>query len=192
MAISRQKERKGQYTGELGKRLRMEIEARTGGRLRVHFDHAGSESEKTVAHLGERSSRSNALSYIDIAVVEEGSDGAACKGLPRVLLLCEIEEEGARPKKIIGNICNILLADGVQISRRHYALEKTWLVIGVRTKKRGKSEDKTKEIIARVQGRMKAGLISRIIGVYADTHPDLMDAVEKEILEAVSSNCNMG
>lgn len=182
MEMSRQKERDGQYTGDLGKRLKKEIEARTNGRMTVHYDHAGKGSEKIVAHLGEKSSRANALSYVDIAVVEVGGDKAVKGELPRVRLLCEIEEEGARPKKIIGNICNILLADGVQISKRQYALGDTWLVIGIRTKKRGKSEDKSREIIERIQRKMKAGLISTIVGVYADTYEGLMDSVEKVIL----------
>jgi len=183
--MSVQKERNGQFIGELGRRLRDEIKSKTNGRLRVHFDHAGSESEKTIVHLGKKSSRANALSFVDIAVVEAGSNVIGNEESKRVILLCEVEEEGARPKKIIGDLCSILFADGVQISGHHYHLDNTRLIIGIRRNEKGKSEDKAEEVITKIQNRVSAGSISGIVGVYATSHRELMDAVYGEILKSL-------
>jgi len=180
------KERNGQFTGNLGKELRDEIESRTNGRLRVHFDHGGSDSERIIAHLGESSSRANALSYIDIAVVESNGRVVSGRESKRVVLLCEIEEEGARPKKIIGNLCNILFADGVQIHGSHYHLDKTYLLVGVRCSERSKSKDKTQEITARIKNVANRELIADIYSVSASAHPELMDAVRKKICEVTA------
>lgn len=184
--MSVQKERNGQFTGDLGRQLKKKVESKTDRRLTVYFDHAGSGSEKIVAHLGERSSRANALSYVDIAVVEDDSHIIAGKESRKVVLLCEIEEEGARPKKIIGDLCSLLFADGVQISGSHYHLDKTHIIIGIRHNERGKSEDKTRGIIARIQKMNNTESISNIIGVYQSTHQELMDAIERKILEVVA------
>jgi hypothetical protein len=181
--MSAKKERHGQFTQNLGRHLRDAIESRTNGGLRVHFDHGGSESEKIVAHMGEKSSRANALSYIDIAVVEEACNVVLGVESQRVVLLCEVEEEGARPKKIIGNLCNILFANGVQISGSHYHLDKTYVLLGVRCSERSKAEEKTEEIIERVKKIANRELIVDIKGVYGCSCPELMEIVKQEILE---------
>jgi len=168
--MSANKERHGQFTADLGRQLRDEIESRTSGRLRAHFDHGGSDSDRIVTHLGEKSSRANALSYIDVAVVEGDDRVLSDRDSRRVVLLGEIEEEGARPKKIIGNLCNILFADGVQISGSHYYLDKTHLLIGVRCSERNKSREKTQEIVARIKKIADRGLIADIEGVYAGAY----------------------
>jgi hypothetical protein len=183
--MSLQKERNGQFTGELGRILRDEIASKTGGRLRVHFDHAGVGSEKTIVHLGKKSSRANALSFVDIAVVESGGDIIGNEDSKRVVLLCEVEEEGARPKKIIGDLCSVLFADGVQISGHHYHLNNTRLIIGIRRNEKGKSEDKAEEVITKIQNRVSTGSISDIVGVYATSHRELMDALHGEILKSL-------
>ena len=177
------KERKGQFTGNLGKELRNVIESRTNGRLQVHFDHERSDSERIIAHLGESSSRTNALSYIDIAVVESNSRVVSGRESKRIVLLCEIEEEGARPKKIIGNLCNILIADGVQIHGSHYHLDKTYLLVGVRCSERSKSKDKTQEIAARIKKIANRELIADIYTLFAVAHPELMEAVRTKVYE---------
>ncbi len=123
------------------------------------------------------------MSYVDIAVVEGDSRVVSGRKSKRVILLCEVEEEGARPKKIIGNLCNILFADGVQIGGSHYHLDKTHLLIGLRYVEGGKAPEKTEAIIARIKKTSNRKLIADIRGVYGCGYPELMVAVRQKILE---------
>ena len=168
------------YTGALGEELSKYVESRTNGRLLVYFDHGPSRSKKIVAHLGDKPSRANNLSYVDIAVVERIGDPVGRP--PRVVLLCEIEEEGARPKKIVGDLCNLIFAEGLSVGTSIYHLRGTSLLLGIRTAEDSMSEKKANDLIRRIRQWIDHVTIADIKCVNGSTYPVLMDAVRKEVL----------
>lgn len=102
----------GKYTAKLGRRLRERIRL-TGRRdIKVFFDHGKpGESPRIVPYFGEYC-RATTQAFVDIAIVNENTKS--------VIVLCEVEEEGVNPKKVIGDCCNIFISDSVMIGGTPY------------------------------------------------------------------------
>ena len=108
------------------------------------------------------------------------------------LVLCEIEEEGAKPKLVIGDIANIFLAKNVRIKKKDYTLADSKFILGVRV---GKGVRKTKKQYAESKVASIGELVSTIIdkdamnGIKVITVPKpTYEELVKEIEEVI---CNL-
>ena len=179
------KERHGQYTGELGKELYKTLQVdRPELGLKVFFAHRNTADKEiegvpmAVPHLGKRSGRASSLSYVDIAIAK-GTD---------MLILCEAEEEDADPKKIIGDICNILLSDHIGVrGQDSYNFSLGHIILGlkvdsIRSSKPSKAEDLRTLIVNRFQDKKDLKII-----IVTDTNTkEMLRKVRKMIIDILS------
>jgi len=130
----------GIYTGELGYQLYKRYMDTVH---MVYYDHPGNDrnDEPNCSHptpFFNECSNATKLSYVDIAVVNRKRNS--------IELIAEIEESGAEPKKIIGDVVNVILSDQMRIKRKNYNYGDFPLILGVNANPKGKSEEKTKRI----------------------------------------------
>ncbi len=128
----------GQYTEKLGKNLAQELNSKS--KYYVYQAHGKKTGENNVYRstpfFGDEYSTSSTLSFVDIVIVERD----------KVKLLCEIEESGAAPKKIIGDIVNILVSNKVHIHGKEYGYDRPQLILGLKVNEKGKSCQKANSI----------------------------------------------
>jgi hypothetical protein len=137
----------GQFTSELGRHLRKSV-GKIDDTFLVCNDHGKEDDvlgKKIVGyiHEKERSRRAKTMSHVDVAVFKDR----------KAIILCEIEESGANPKLIIGDVCNLLLSDEIVHNNIPYQMDGAVIVLG---------------LVADVKGgrRKKAGLIKQRIEDY--------------------------
>jgi len=169
------KERSGQYTGELGKELHKTLQVdRPELGLNVFFAHKDTEDKEiegvpmAVPHLGKVPGHASSLSFVDIAIA---------KGR-EMLILCEAEEEGADPKKIIGDICNILLSDHIGVrGRGSFNFSKGHIILGLTTY----SEKSLKPVKAEALKKLIAARFpdKRDLEIIVITDPDAIKMIGK-------------
>jgi hypothetical protein len=112
------------------------------------YYHHGKDKEKEPnfcepTPFFDKCSNASKLSYVDIAVIN-GSD--------RAILVCEIEEGGAEPKKIIGDIINIVLSDQIRIQGRDYYYDDNIVfILGTNVNPIGAGEEKTQNICQKLR-----------------------------------------
>lgn len=129
----------GVYTGDLGYRLYKKYKNTAHD---VYYAHSGNEGdEPNLCHptpfFGEHS-KASTLSWVDIAVVN--------KNTVKIELIAEIEESGAEPKKVIGDVVNIILSEQVRIKDNDYEYGDTTLILGAKENPSGDREKKTRRI----------------------------------------------
>lgn len=123
----------GKYTGELGLKLYHKYK---DSNYEVFYDH-GKKGDpnhcKPSAYFGEYSN-STKLSEVDIVIVDNATQS--------VKLLIEVEESGSSPKKTIGIITNLLIAERIRIMKDDYPLDDVSLLfaVGIKTDKGGKAK----------------------------------------------------
>ncbi len=109
----------GQLTAEIGKRLVIDGHD-------VLYDHGSSSKKvgKIVSYFGDKNERGTQLSYLDIAIVKQGTN--------HVIALIEIEETANRPKTIIGDIFAFLMGERVEFQGQEFEVGKstTLFVLG--------------------------------------------------------------
>lgn len=132
--------RNGQYTGEMGYKLYKYYENADHA---IYYDHG--KDKNTEPNLCQPTpffdtcSRTSTLSHVDIAAINKNSN--------LVKLIAEIEEAGAEPKKVIGDIVNIVLSDQVRIQGKDYQYDGNLiLILGIKATIGGGEEEKTKRI----------------------------------------------
>jgi len=129
----------GEHTGDLGYRLYKKYldTAHT-----VYYAHSGNEgNESNLCHptpFFDECSKASTLSRVDIAVFN--------KSAKSVELIAEIEESGAPPKKVIGNVVNIILSEQIRINGKDYGYRDTALILGIKANPDGRSKEKTEMI----------------------------------------------
>jgi hypothetical protein len=137
----------GKNTAELGRRIRRRIDRAGRKDLEIFFDHGiKNESKRPVPYFGSYGT-STSLAFVDIAVINKDTN--------RVLVLCEVEEEGANPKRIIGDCFNIFLSDSVWIGKRPYDHKGAYFVLGVRIGEMGRAADKISQLEKRIPASVK-------------------------------------
>jgi len=166
----------GEYTGKLGYSLYKKYldSAHT-----VYYAHSGKENdEPNLCHptpfFGECSNAST-LSWVDIAVVNKKTDS--------VELIAEIEESGAEPKKVIGDVVNIILSERIKIKDDEYGYRDTALILGIKVNPDGHSKEKTESICKKLaEINEKAGNKKmEIIPIFDSDIEALTRKVEREI-----------
>lgn len=163
----------GRYTAELGRRLYARYR---DTRHAVYYDH-GRPADPHVCQptpFFARPSAATTLSYVDLAIVDEANG--------RVELLVEIEESGAEPKKIVGDVVNLALADGLRIQGRDYPLREIPLLLGLRTPPAGRRAAKARALCRLIAERLAAaGRTIDLTPIAAADGAGLIQALETEI-----------
>jgi hypothetical protein len=168
----------GHNTAKMGETLEKWLDGQNHPNLKVYYDHGQKRLSKVVPFFGDYS-RATTLAFVDCAVVD------TARG--RALVLCEIEEKGAAPKKVIGDVCNLLLAESLCIGGEKYSFDDALIVIGIRVQDGGQSEAKAKAICRRIKRMVTPKRLRDLrIRVRAETNcDDLVETVLKDIQGAV-------
>lgn len=124
----------------MGKSLSSILQQKGYEHIKVFYDHGCNDDPnccRPTTYFDDYSTATT-LAQIDLAIVDVTSGN--------VSVICEIEEEGASPKKILGDIFSILLAENVMIKRKKYQLNNFHYILGVRVPGKGLSSEKIKKI----------------------------------------------
>ena len=179
----------GKYTGEMGFDL---YEKYRNTNYEVYYDNHGEEHIKgpnscNPTPFFDECSNASTLSYVDIAVIDKRSD--------RAIFVCEIEEGGAEPKKIIGDIMNIVLSDQIRIKGRDYCYEDNFVfILGLKVNPNGDRTEKAETIrkkLLQINEKVGNKKIDLIL-VFAAEAKDLTENVKEKIVGKLSrrSDCN--
>ena len=129
--------KQGNKTAIIGHQL---VERYNDSKFIVYYDHGDKKMDKAnvcePTPYNKIKSDENTLSNIDIAIVEKKEN--------KLRILIEIEESQAEPKKIIGDMMNIILADHILIKKIPYNLivEPHFILGVIVNNKEGASEKK--------------------------------------------------
>jgi len=170
----------GAHTGELGKRLYKKYKSTAHD---VYYDHSnGNEPNlcRPTPFFGEYSNAST-LSRVDIAVVNKKTDS--------VELIAEIEESGAEPKKVIGDVVNIILSEQVRIKDKDYGYGDITFILGIKANPNGEREKKIRRICEKLmENNEKKGNKIYIIPVFGSDIKALTRKVKREIERRLATN----
>jgi|GEM_PF-1025465 hypothetical protein len=159
----------GKYTQILGERLKERLE-KDG--YEVFYDH-GDQKHRIVAYFKDYSRR-YFLSFIDIAVVRN----------EEVKVLCEIEETSSNPKKVLGDLISILLAEKLRYGSLEYYVISPYVVLGLYAKEKGVKRYQTENILNRFCEIFGVDR-GKIVVIFAEDLDWLIDLVEKTVLELI-------
>lgn len=169
----------GKYTAELGRALRSRLESSVKGHIRVYFDHGSrGQSNRIVPYFGEYKT-STTLAFVDLAIVDTETSS--------VLVLCEIEEEGANPKKVIGDVLNVFLSESVCVEGRRYDASCSHFLLGAKVDRKGNSAEKICRLRERIEESIKEesrkGIVLEFVTAF--DHESLVHRLETRICEIV-------
>jgi len=170
----------GKYTARIGEKLtRTPIVPDAG--IEVFYAHGSKGSRRAMPYLGRRPSNASLLSHADIVVVSTRGRSR------RVLVVCEIEEEGAEPKRIIGDVCNTLLARKLRAGGVDFTLHSCSIVLGIKIREKGMSKVKATKLVVAMRKIQIGGSPHRkkIVLICASDPEVLMRRVEKKIRRIV-------
>jgi len=162
---------KGKKTKELVDKLHKELIEKLGKDL-----HSQPVKCEPTPYFGEYSTAST-LANIDLAVVNKSKE---------VKVLCEIEERGASPKKIIGDIVNIFLAEKIMIRGAPHDLDNLYFILGIKVKESGKSAEKADNLEGLIQDKIPK-LRNRIKIVCDNNINNLIDKIKEKILDKIEA-----
>ena len=134
----------GEHTIDLGKRLTQKLKNTKYAVYQAHGNRTEENNVRRPTPFFGAYSTASTLSFIDVVVVNTENK--------KVLILCEIEESGASPKKVIGDIINIMISEKLRIKDDDYEYDRPILILGVKVREGGKSERKVKDLIPRLMG----------------------------------------
>jgi hypothetical protein len=159
----------GKYTQILGERLKERLE-KDG--YEIFYDH-GDLKHRIVAYFKDYSRR-YFLSFVDIVVIRN----------EEVKVLCEIEETSSNPKKVLGDLLSILLAEKLRYGGVEYNVISPYIVLGLYAKEKGIKLYQTESILNRFCEIFDINR-ERIRIIFAENLDRMIDSVEKTILELV-------
>lgn len=170
----------GYYTAQLGERLEEWLVDQNRPNLKVCYDHGRGGMSKVVPFFRPYS-RATTLAFVDCTVVDMVRKKA--------LVLCEVEERGASPKKVIGDICNLLLAEALCIGGEEYSFDGVLVILGVCVQECGQSGIKAKALGRRIETMVKPEWLRGLdIRIVPHTNREaLVESVFGEIRDIVAS-----
>ena len=134
---------KGKHTTILAKRLMQKLESQP--RYAVYYDPHSRSRENNSREKNECRPTpffgdyfgTSTLSHVDIVIIDSKNK--------KVRILCEIEESGASPKEVIGDIVNIILSEKLRIRDSNipydYEYDKPLLILGIHPNTKKKVEE---------------------------------------------------
>ncbi len=175
----------GKYTRKLGEKLTEDLKK---SKYDVYYAHGDSKLNNNVCHptpyFGSYSTAST-LSFVDVVVVEKENR--------KVRIFCEIEERGATPKKIIGNLINVIISEKLQIKGIDYEYEKPQFILGIKVNERGNSKQKADTLKNELKSAIKEQYWNRIkIRILCDSeNNNLIENVKSEICSILNNEENV-
>lgn len=166
----------GGYTGKMGRRL---YEKYAQSVHQVYYDHCQDRSKEPNScqptPFFDELSSATTLSHVDIAIVDQQTK--------TIELVAEIEEAGHEPKKIIGDIVSLLMADHVRIKGKDYDFGGSVLVLGARVDEKGSGRKKVRAICRKLtdMGERMGKREMQIVPILHDELERLVEEVEAEI-----------
>lgn len=172
----------GEHTGKLGKKLADQLNSKS--KYRVYYAHGNKKLDdgsvcNPTPFFDEYSNKSK-LSFVDIVIVEND----------KVKLLCEIEESSAAPKKVIGDIVNILVSDKVRIQGNDYEYNSPKLILGLKVTEGGASNQKAHSLKQKLENIIKEpywNLLNEIAIICDGNLDNLINTIEEKINELVNT-----
>lgn len=144
----------GLYTARIGERLHLEFEGQHEG-IELVYDHGREGSYRAVPFLGRKPSNASSLSHADTFVLDKR------KKTKKAVVVCEIEEGRAEPKRIIGDICNVLLARKLRAVGPDYSLLDCVVILRIKTEAQGMSEAKARRLVKAISKMAKSEMLQR-------------------------------
>ena len=172
----------GLYTGEMGYRLYKKYENTVH---MIYYDHGRDKNNEPnycqPTPFFDECSRATTLSFVDVAIVNRTTK--------LIELIVEIEESAAEPKKVIGDIMNIILSEQVRIKSRDYKYGDIAFILGRKTNPKGGAKEKTNRICQKlVEVNEKIGNKKvELIPVFDNDLGKLVTKIESEIDRKLTS-----
>jgi len=147
----------GKMTREIGDCLRDKV-ADTHPDVAVFYDHGQSGNRNVcqpTTYMGRRYGTDATLSGVDIVAVKN----------KKVIVVVEIEESGVRPKKVLGDVFGVVLADSMRIKGNRYLIDGATIVIAVLHDAKGKKGAKYRRMerhLARYFSRQPSTSVSKV------------------------------
>lgn len=182
------KMKNGKYTAKFGEELTKGLESHPN--FQVYYDH-GDSSKPNVGQItpyfrDKPYNKSTTLSNVDILITHKTNN------IEKAIILIEIEETDSEPKKILGDIFNIFLAESVCFQREDFPLDQINLIVGTVVG----SDDKLQKInsisnaINDLKKQIKGSIFDISIGkieLLGDHDlPELLSRIKKNILQTIS------
>jgi hypothetical protein len=182
--------RKGQLTTRVARKLSERYSSRGLDVLYAHGERGTDPEEQLgliVCWFGSKDTRDSHLAFPDIAVVSQGSS--------RVLVLIEIEESSAPPKKLMADAVTTLIGDHITFQGKRELKVGRWtrLVVLAKADKVAMGTPRLEllqERLNEIRGQLRTGNASVqqvIIGTFHD-ETDLETKLVREIERAPVSN----
>ena len=118
----------------------------------VFYDHGDLEG-RIIAYY-DSYSRATQLSFVDIAVIDKKRREAK--------ILCEVEESFPTPKKILGDLVTLILAEKIRYRGFDYFIYSPYLIFGFRIREKGKKINQVFKLIDRLGDVIERDLVSKI------------------------------
>lgn len=141
---------RGRYTRLLGGRLEQLVEREFAGHYRVYYDHKTVDPDRIITQMGGGGQTDN-LSHVDLAIVR------TIDNKERLYLISEIEEHKHTPKRLLGDIAAIVMADSVLVGSYEHPLTNLIVILGFVTRKNGKTGPRAKRYVAKFESAMGEG-----------------------------------
>jgi hypothetical protein len=170
------KTKQGIHTQLLGKELTDSIPEG----YEVFYDH-GDLNGRIIAYYDEYS-RATQLSFVDIAVIDKKQREA--------IILCEVEERIPAPKKILGDIITLILAEKIRYKNLDYVIYSPYLVFGFKVKEKGKKVSQVFNLINRLEDALNTSLKSRVRIITSEELDLLREFLKKEFFEIINNREN--
>jgi hypothetical protein len=149
----------------------------SSGPLRVYYDHAGKEPQRLQAFVGREPHLQNCFAWVDILVANADTCQAE--------LVIEIEETGADPKKILGDVMAVVLSESVAARdvctgqhRCYHITPQTELWVCFPTEPKGYQRERNKLLQGRLEDTLGASsCFPHIKMITCDARDELVDAI---------------
>lgn len=116
-------------------------------RLRIYSDHIGKRRQRLWSFFGDEPHRQNLLSSVDILIADSERGEA--------LLVLEIEETGASPKKLLGDVFAVALGEHIAAGGLAYKVTRdTELWVCFPAKAKGSQRGRAEALKDRIRERL--------------------------------------
>jgi hypothetical protein len=182
-----EEEARGRYTRLLGRNLEQLVEREFAGHYRVYYDHKTADPDRIITQIGGGKQADN-LSFVDLAIVRTTDTEE------RLCLISEIEEHKHTPKRLLGDIAAIVMADSVLVEGREHPLTNLIVVLGFVTKRNGRTGPRAEKYVAKFESAMREGIGGgrgiKFIVINADDGVLLVKEVEERIKSFLHEGLN--
>ncbi len=141
---------KGYHTRIIGDRLDQLIRDEFPGLYRVHYDHKEVAPDRIIAY-SDSEGVGNKLAYLDLAVVSLQADEE------KLLIISEIEEHKHSPKRFLGDIAAIMIAESIRVRGHVYPLADVFIVLGLVLKGNQRATFRAERTVSRLESLMGGG-----------------------------------